>query len=92
MSIQQRLMPSAAQTVTLLEHCQQTRFIWNISLEQRGMWTEQRRFYSQKINFATQSRELTELRAELDWLRAGSTVCQQGALRDIDTAFTNFFA
>ncbi len=75
----------------MLEHCQDTRFVFNIGLEQRSMWSQTRRFYAQKINFATQSRELTELRAELDWVRAGSTVVQQGALRDLDTAFTNFF-
>ncbi len=75
----------------MLEHCQDARFVFNIGLAQRSMWSQTRRFYAQKINFATQSRELTELRAELDWVRAGSTVVPQGALRDLDTAFTNFF-
>ncbi len=65
--------------------------MFNIGLEQRSMWSQTRRFYAQKINFATQSRELTLLRADLDWVRAGSTVVQQGALRDLETAFTNFF-
>ncbi len=37
-------------------------------------------------------RDLTEARREFGWLRAGSTVVQQGALRDLDRAFTNFFA
>ncbi len=75
----------------MLQHCQDTRFVWNIGLEQRSMWSQARRFYAQKINFATQSRELAELRAELDWVGEGSSAVQQGALRDLDTAFTNFF-
>ncbi|MDV8070658.1 hypothetical protein R4P64_29425 [Rhodococcus sp. IEGM 1366] len=37
-------------------------------------------------------RDPPEARAEFDWLRAASTVVQQGALRDLDRAFTNFFA
>ncbi len=75
----------------MLEHCQDARFVWNIGLAQRSMWSQTRRFYAQKINFATPSRELTELRADLDWVGEGASVVQQGALRDLDTAFTNFF-
>jgi transposase len=41
---------------------------------------------------ATQMRELAEARKASDWLRAGSSVVQQGALRDLDRAFQNFFA
>lgn len=91
MSLKQRLYPTQTQTVILREHAAQARFVYNIGLEQRSMWTPAKRYFAQKINFATQSRELTELRRELDWLRAGSTVVQQGALRDLDTAFRRFF-
>ncbi len=90
-SILQCLKPTAVQAAGMLEHCQDARFVWNIGLEQRSMWSQTRRFYAQKINFATQSHELAELRADLDWVRAGSSVVQQGALRDLETAFTNFF-
>ncbi len=90
-SILQCLKPTAVQGAGMLQHCQDTRFVWNIGLEQRSMWSQTRRFYAQKINFATQSRELAELRAELDWVGEGSSAVQQGALRDLDTAFTNFF-
>ncbi|NMM91261.1 hypothetical protein B2J88_44340 [Rhodococcus sp. SRB_17] len=37
-------------------------------------------------------RDLTEAAREFDWLRAGSTVVSQGALRDLDLASVNFFA
>ncbi len=76
----------------LLEmHAAHARFVYNIALEQRSMWTPAKRHFAEKINFATQSRQLTELRREVDWLRAGSAVVQQGALRDLDAAFRRFF-
>ena len=36
-------------------------------------------------------RQLTELRAELDWLRAGCQAAQQQALRIVDTAYANWW-
>jgi transposase len=42
--------------------------------------------------FAEQCRQLTEVRAEFDWLRAGPQGVQQQALRDLDQAWRNFFA
>lgn len=91
MSMKQRISPTEAQEGLLREHAAQARFIYNIGLEQRSLWTPAKRYSKHKINFATQSRELTELRGDLDWLRAGSTVVQQGALRDLDAAFQRFF-
>lgn len=81
----------------MVEHCQQARFMFNIGLEQRSMWTRARAVRvsasgGPRVTTASQMRELTELRRELDWVRTGSTVVQQGALRDLDRAFTNFFA
>ena len=45
-----------------------------------------------RITVVTQMRELTAARSEFDWLRAGSSTVQRGALRDLDRAFANFFA
>jgi putative transposase len=42
--------------------------------------------------FCSQARQLTEARAEFAWLRAGSQMVQQQALRDFAQAMTNFFA
>lgn len=75
----------------MLEHCQHARFVYNIGLEQRRMWTHAKRSFTAKIGYVSQARELAELRKDLDWLRAGSSVVQQGALRDLDRAFINFF-
>ncbi|MDI9916372.1 transposase [Rhodococcus sp. IEGM 1379] len=93
MSIVQRACPAeGAQLDALTMHCDHARLIDNLGLEQRSWWTPSRRHFRQKITVASQMRDLTEARAEFDWLRAGSTVGQQGALRDLDRAFTNFFA
>jgi putative transposase len=40
---------------------------------------------------ASQCRELTLLRADFDWISEGSVTAQQQALRDLETAFKNFF-
>lgn len=76
----------------MVTHAEHARFVYNLGLEQRSMWTKDKRHFEQKINLYTQCRELTELRQELDWLRDGSAVIQQNALRDLDQAFKKFFA
>lgn len=92
MSIRQRLYPDDSAVAQLHAHVRDARFVFNLGLEQRSMWSETRRHYTQKVNMATQMRELAEARQAADWLRAGSSVVQQGALRDLDRAFQNFFA
>lgn len=90
MSIVQRMYPEGAQFDAFVMHCDHARFVYNLGLEQRSWWTQSRRHFRQKINYLSQAADLTEARREFDWLRAGSTVVQQGALRDLDRAFTNF--
>jgi putative transposase len=83
-----RLLPTPAQQVMLLEHCRHARFVWNLAVEQQQ--------YSQPGRHAPgyheQSAQLTEARAEYDWLAAGSQTVQQQALRDFAQAMQNFFA
>ena len=85
-----RLAPTPAQEEALLEQCRDARFVWNLALEQWSMWRPGRRSYAPR--FAEQARQLTEARADNDWLRAGSQTVQQQALRDFDQAVTRFFA
>jgi putative transposase len=69
------------------------RLVYNAALEQRrDHWRAYQRKTGQNINYVAQSRELTKLRAEFDWIAAVSQTCQQQALRDLDKAFANFFA
>lgn len=97
MSIRQRLYPDHGQEPWLVEHCHHVRFVFNIGLEQRKMWTRDRHDRGEgvsapRVNTTTQMCELAVLRGELGWLRAGSSSVQQAALRDLDRAFANFFA
>jgi putative transposase len=92
-SVKQRAYPEPGhQSEMLVTHCNHARFCFNIGLDQRKMNTRGDRARGNRVTAASQQRELTEARREFDWLRAGSTVVQQGALRDLDRAFANFFA
>jgi hypothetical protein len=81
-----RLQPSSAREQALMEHCGRARYVWN--LEQHRHWTPGRR---SAPGFAEQCRQLTEARAEFEWLRGGSIIVQQQALKDFGQAMANFF-
>ncbi|MEU4498109.1 transposase [Streptomyces sp. NPDC023998] len=83
-----RLQPTPAQEAVLLEHCAHARFVWNLAVEQQSWWTPRR---EPAPGYIAQARQLTEARAEFAWLRAGSQMVQQQALRDFAQAMTNFF-
>jgi putative transposase len=83
-----RLLPTPAQQVVLLEHCRHARFVWNLAVEQQQLWQPGR--HAPRYN--EQSAQLTEARAEYQWLAAGSQTVQQQALRDFAEAMRNFFA
>ncbi|MEV4100285.1 transposase [Nonomuraea sp. NPDC049649] len=83
-----RLQPSPAQEQALLEHCRHARFVWNLAVEQHAHWKPGRK---SAPGFAEQCRQLTEARAAFAWLRAGSIIVQQQALKDFVQAISNFF-
>ena len=83
-----RLSPTPAQQVVLLEHCRHARFVWNLAVEQQQFWQPGRRV----PGYNEQSAQLTEVRADYDWLAAGSQTVQQQALRDFAHAMRNFIA
>lgn len=76
----------------LLRHISHARFVYNVGLEQRKMLDETTRNRGVRLSCIDQTKQLTQARAEYEWLREGSAVVQQGALRDLDRAFQNFFA
>ncbi|WP_308170169.1 RNA-guided endonuclease InsQ/TnpB family protein [Acrocarpospora catenulata] len=61
----------------------------DLAVEQHSFWKPGRK---SAPGFAEQCRQLTEARAEFDWLRAGSIIVQQQALKDFAQAMANFFA
>jgi putative transposase len=83
-----RLAPTAAQEAVLRDHCAHARFVWNLAVEQHSWWRPER---NGAPAYLEQCRQLTEARAEYGWLRAGSQIVQQQALRDFHQAMRNFF-
>jgi putative transposase len=83
-----RLQPSPAQEQALMEHCGHARYVWNLAVEQHRHWKPGR---SSAPGYGEQCRQLTEARTEFEWLRGGSIIVQQQALRDFGQAMANFF-
>jgi putative transposase len=87
-----RLYPTPEQAEQLAEFARVVRFIYNLALEQRRDFHRQyKRATGGTLNFVSQGRQLTELRADVDWIRAVPVSFQTGALRDLDKAFAAFF-
>jgi putative transposase len=78
-----RLLPSPAQETVLRDHCAHARFIWNLAVEQHAHWHPGRK---SAPGYLEQCRQLTAARAAHEWLRMGSQVVQQQALRDFPKA------
>ncbi len=83
-----RLLPSPAQEAVLRDHCAHARFTWNLAVEQHRHWRPGRQGAP---GYLEQCRQLTAARAEHAWLREGSQMVQQQALRDFAQAMTAFF-
>lgn len=83
-----RLYPTSEQSAQMAQIAGSCRFVFNISLEQRRDWYRPGRTF----NFASQCREVTMLRAEVDWLKAAPVHTLQQALKDLDRAYQNWWA
>jgi len=83
-----RAYPTREQEATLLRHCSDARYVWNLAVEQHAWWKPGRK---SGPGYLEQSRQLTAARADSPWLAAGSQTVQQQALRDFNRAMRNFF-
>ena len=83
-----RLLPTPAQEAVLRGHCAHARYVWNLAAEQHAHWHQGRK---SAPGYLEQCRQLTAARADHDWLRGGSQMVQQQALRDFAAAMTAFF-
>jgi putative transposase len=83
-----RLIPTLAQEAVLRDHCAHARYVWNLAVEQHAHWHPGRK---SAPGYLEQCRQLTAARTEHDWLRAGSQMVQQRALRDFAQAMIAFF-
>lgn len=88
-----KLSPRPEQAEAFAQFSGVCRLIYNLAWEQRrDFWRQYKRRTGYYISFPSQSRELTKLRAEYDWIAAVERTCQEQALRDLDKAFADFFA
>ena len=83
-----RLLPSPAQEAVLRDHCAHARYLWNLAVEQHSYWRVGR---TSAPGYLEQCQQLTQARAEHEWLRQGSQTVQQQALRDFARARSAFF-
>lgn len=87
-----RLYPSAQQAEMMAAFAGVTRLVYNLALEQRRDWWRQfKQNTGSGITLAAQSRELTALRATVDWIGAVPRCALEQSLRDLDTAYVRFF-
>lgn len=83
-----RLYPTPDQSQKMAQIAGSCRFVYNLALEQRRDWYRPGR----KFNFLSQCREVTALRAEVDWIKAAPVHTLQQALKDLDGAYVNWWA
>lgn len=68
------------------------RFVYNLALEQRRDFWRQAKAAGVRLCHPQQTRELTILRQEVDWLGAVHVTALQQALLDLDRAYAKFFS
>jgi putative transposase len=87
------LEPTPSQDERFGQFAGVTRFVYNLALEQRrDFWRQYRQVEGRVISFASQCKEVTALRREFDWIRDTHTDITTAALRDLDGAYSAFFA
>src|SRR5262245_34477462 len=82
-----RLYPTPQQASQMAQIAGACRFVYNLALEQRRDWYRAGRTFT----FASQCRELTQLRAAADWLKAVPVHPLQQALCDLARAYRNWW-
>ena len=83
-----RLELTPAQESAFAQWSGACRFVYNLALEQRSAWSRPGR----KFSYNQQQHEVTQLRAEVDWLRSVPVHALQMAVRALDNAFQRFFS
>lgn len=91
-SMKFRLYPTPEQSAVLGRWVGSARFVYNLAYEQRrDFWRQFQANEGRSIGHASQSRELTRLRAEVDWLREAPRDGLEAALIDLERSFQAFF-
>ena len=83
-----RLYPTTEQADTFTRFAGVCRLVWNLALEQRrDHWRRYQAHTGNNLNYVTQARELTALRAEVDFVRAVHVTPLQRTLKSLDEAY-----
>ena len=83
-----RLYPTTEQADAFTRFAGVCRLVWNLALEQRrDHWRRYQARTGNNLNYVTQARELTALRAEVDFVRAVHVTPLQRTLKALDEAY-----
>ena len=88
-SFKVRVYPTEEQKILLEKTFGANRFVYNYFLNLKSKLYE---FYELNLSFANSSKVLTELKRQKSWLKDVDSVSLQQTLRDLDTAYKNFFS
>jgi putative transposase len=81
-----RLEPSEAQASAFAQRAGVCRTVYNLALDQRRTWGQQHR-----LSYNQQQGEITDLRADVDWIKAVPVHALQMTIRALDNAFQRLF-
>lgn len=83
-----RLYPTTGQADAFTRFAGVCRLVWNLALEQRrDHWRRYQARTGNNLNYVTQARELTALRAEVDFVREVHVTPLQRTLKSLDEAY-----
>jgi putative transposase len=82
-----RLEPTAEQADAFAQWVGACRTVYNLALDQRRTWGQRHR-----LSYNQQQSEITDLRADVDWLKAVPVHALQMAVRALDNAFQRFLS
>ncbi len=99
MSLRFRLYPTPEAEEAMNRHCSDARYVWNKFLEQWhfARWltsfatNPEHKEALKSVNKYRWGKELTEARAEFEWLKEGSSRVQEAALQELYQAFLNWW-
>lgn len=87
-----RIYPSPEQEAKLRRWEGSLRFLWNLAHEQRLLGLQRLRGAKVYPSFFSQDKELTDLRASVDWLKDVPRDVQQATLHQVESAWSDFLS
>lgn len=83
-----RIYPNKEQEVIIQKTFGCTRFVYNHYLAKKiGLYDKEKK----TISYGSCSSDMTQLKKELNWLKEVDSTALQSSLKDLDTAYQNFF-